>query len=373
MSSNKRVLFFTSFPPPFTGQRIASKLIFDLVNNYAEVDLINLSATQGNIERIWSVKLFFIYIQKYFLLVKKLKKKKYDYVYTVFAPSKFGLLKDYISAILVNRYGVKLFSQLQCGNYGDNFKHGIFKILFRRLISKVDTFIFLSPSLNKIDKLTDTKVFYLNNTVSGEVICTDEEVNAKIAAKLNREILEIYYISNMIKEKGYRDLVAAAEKLNNNESIHFKIHLIGIWPDDDKNKIKDFEKELKSSGMNDRVIIHGAINDRKKIKEHFLNADIFILPTYYSIEAQPLSIIEAFNSATPVISTLHAAIPDMIDNGLNGYLVHTRSPNEIADSILKLVPYNTWKPMAQHARNKYINCYTNDILLQKLIKLFNLD
>ena len=96
------------------------------------------------------------------------------------------------------------------------------------------------------------------------------------------------------------------------------------------------------------------------------------MPTYYAIEAQPLSIIEAFNAATPVISTIHASIPDMIDNGLNGYLVPKQSPHEIADSIIKLAQFDIWKPMALKARHKYIQCYTNDILLQKLIRFFKL-
>jgi len=372
LSPNKSILFFCSFPPPFTGQRIATKLIFDLLNDHAHIDVINLSADQGTIKRANPFKLSFTYIQKYLLLIKKLRARKYDYVYVVFAPSKPALLKDFISAYLIKKYNKGLLiTHLHCGNYGDNFRQGLSKYLFNRLLKKVNTFIFLSPVLNKLGNLAGNKVFYLDNTISGEVICTDDEVNRKILKKQNRQVLEIYFISNMIKQKGYEDLAIAAGILNARTEINFRMHFIGAWPDNNVER-KNFEEFLKKQGVQDKVIIYGAVNDRQKIKEHFLNADIFVLPTYYAIEAQPLSIIEAFNAATPVISTLHASIPDMVDDKLNGYLVHIQSPAEIADSIIKLQQISTWSQMALRAREKYLNRYTNEILLNRLLMFFRL-
>ena len=228
MSLNKKILFFLQFSATFTGQRIATKLIFDLLSSYADVELINLSAKQESIKKVWRVKLFFIYIQKYMQLIKKLKTCEYDYVYVVFAPSKPALLKDYLSAFVITKYNKKarLVTHLHCGNYGENFKQGIFKSLFSHLIKKVDTFIFLSPVLNTIKGLPDDKVFYLNNTISEEVICTDDEVDKKLMFKQSRKVLNIYFISNMIKEKGYNDLISAAGILNKEGNINFKVHLI---------------------------------------------------------------------------------------------------------------------------------------------------
>ena len=58
--------------------------------------------------------------------------------------------------------------------------------------------------------------------------------------------------------------------------------------------------------------VHGGVSERSIIKEFLNRADAFVLPTYYPIEAQPISIIEALNSGTPVIATNHASIPEMI-------------------------------------------------------------
>lgn len=369
MASEKTILFFCSFPPPFTGQRIATQLIFNLLKNSANVDFINLSPEQETIKKATSFKLFFTYINKYFFLAKKLKQNKYDIVYTVFAPSKIALFKDNISAYIIKNFSkAKLIAHLHCGNYGDNFKSPLFKSLFKRLINNVDTFVFLSPVLNKLDIETN-KVFYLTNTISNEIICAEDEIEKKLLFKESRQTLHIYFISNMIKEKGYNDLISAAEILNGRNSFNYAIHLIGAWPDiGDKQKL---EKKLKNTALQNKVVIYGSVTDRQQIKQHLLNADVFVLPTYYPIEAQPLSIIEAFNAATPVISTFHASIPDMVNDTQNGFLVQKRNPEEIANAIEKLALLKTWQTAAINARKKYCECYNPDIFRQKLLSLFN--
>lgn len=369
MASNKSILFFCSFPPPFTGQRIATQLIYDLLDKSATVDFINLSTEQDTIKKAGFLKIFFVYISKYFLLAKKIRQHNYDIVYAVFAPSKAALLKDIFSTLVVKLFSkTKLIAHLHCGNYGDNFNQPLFKYLFRQLINKVDTFVFLSPILNKLS-LDINKAFYLTNTISNEIICTGYEIEQKFLLKQNRRALNIYFISNMIKEKGYNDLIAAAALLNKRPNINYTMHLIGDWPD--INEKQKLENDIKNLASKNKIIIYGSIANRQQIKEHLLNADIFVLPTYYPIEAQPLSIIEAFNAATPVVSTFHASIPEMVDEGINGFLVQKNSPREIADAIEKLSLLETWRTAALNARKKYCEHYNPDIFLQRLIRLFN--
>lgn len=370
MSSRKSILFFCSFPPPFTGQRIATKFVYDILSNTADVDLINLSPELKQVKKVSSLRLVAVYIQKYLQLIKMLKQKKYDYVYTVFAPSKSGLLKDCLSATIIKKYNNdKLITHLHCGNYGDNFKGFFFKQLFNYLIKKVSTFIFLSPVLNKVDDLLNGKAVYLNNTISEEIICTDEEIEKKLQANNSSKILNIYFISNMIKEKGYNDLIAAAEILLKKNEFNFQIHLIGSWTNGNEEQ-KNLEKTLHNSGFSDKVIIYGAVNDRQKIKEYFLNADVFALPTYYPVEAQPLSILEALNAATPVISTYHASIPDLIENNVNGYLVQPKDVNAIAEAITSLNNKQNWMRMAKQARESYQLKYDPSIFTKKLGTIF---
>lgn len=54
-------------------------------------------------------------------------------------------------------------------------------------------------------------------------------------------------------------------------------------------------------------------------------------------EGTPVAILEASAAGLPVISTIHAGIPDIIINGETGYLVNEHDVDGMADNMLKLL------------------------------------
>ena len=84
-----------------------------------------------------------------------------------------------------------------------------------------------------------------------------------------------------------------------------------------------------------------------------IEADVFILPTYYPNEAQPISIIEMLNAGTPVIATDHAAIPEYVFDDENGYLVDKQSPSQIKQALDALTDRANWQEKARSARRIY--------------------
>src|SRR6185295_12579955 len=66
-------------------------------------------------------------------------------------------------------------------------------------------------------------------------------------------------------------------------------------------------------------------------------AHLFLLPTRYSNEGQPVSIIEAMAHGCVVVSTDYRAIPDLVDDGVTGVLVPYGAPGAIADAVEALV------------------------------------
>ena len=99
-------------------------------------------------------------------------------------------------------------------------------------------------------------------------------------------------------------------------------------------------------------------------------AHIFLLPTYYPWEGQPLSIIEAMAFATPVISTYHKGIPELIENAQSGYFVKARSPEQIASAIIKIFSnFDDYENMSRQSRVIYEKKFKQDVHLEKLIKI----
>lgn len=367
------ILFFCSFPPPNTGQTIATKLIHDALAKQYSIDVINI-ADKNRFERKsggFSFSVVLNLFKKLAELRKSLRKKKYSIVYVVYAPYTFSLLRDVAYTWIIKRTGnAKLIAHLHCGNYGDNFKNGYKRKLFEYLLKQTDTLIFLSPMLKHFD-YPENKTAFLTNMISEDVVCTEEDVAEKFNSKQGQEHFSIYFISNMIAEKGYEDLVEAAKILSRKKKLSFSVHLVGGWP---SVAIKTaFIKRIRAEGLGEIIKVYGPVTNRATIKSMFLEADVFVLPTYYPVEAQPLSIIEAFNAATPVIATKHASIPDMVKNDENGFLIDKKNPQAIADKILSLLDRKKWHEMALKSRQTYLETYQKNIIAPKLKSIFRSD
>lgn len=68
-----------------------------------------------------------------------------------------------------------------------------------------------------------------------------------------------------------------------------------------------------------------------ELKEKYKEADIFILPS--TIEGFGMVFLEAMNYGLPVIGSNVGGIPEIIDDGKNGFLVDPENPKEIAEKI----------------------------------------
>lgn len=68
---------------------------------------------------------------------------------------------------------------------------------------------------------------------------------------------------------------------------------------------------------------------------YFKTASIFILPSYN--ENLPVSILEAMAMGLPVVSTPIAGVPEMMQDGINGFLIEPGDHEALADRIIKLM------------------------------------
>ena len=74
--------------------------------------------------------------------------------------------------------------------------------------------------------------------------------------------------------------------------------------------------------------------DYTEVPKDYRLADIFV--TTSVSDGTPVSLLEAMSSGLPSIATSVGGIPEWITNGENGILVPPRSPEKVADAILRL-------------------------------------
>ena len=78
-------------------------------------------------------------------------------------------------------------------------------------------------------------------------------------------------------------------------------------------------------------------------------------------EGSPVSIMEASAAGLPVISTLHAGIPEIILNGTTGILVHEKDIVNMAEAMVTLIENKELaKTMGEAGRERIRNNYHMD-------------
>lgn len=249
-----------------------------------------------------------------------------DIIYTTPGQTFFGILKYspfYILCILLRKpYVIHVH-----GNYlGTEFQSlkGLKKSIFKYFVSSSSRGIVLSDSLikNFDNLLPSKKVYVVENFASQELY------ENYIPEKKERREPTLLFLSNLIKEKGAINVLDALIILKK-KNIKFKAYFAG--------KIEKEYQTIISEKLNHLsgcVEYLGIVKGQKKYD--ILNkSNIFILPTYYKMEGQPISILEAMAMGNIIITTKHAGIVDIVSDK-NGFFVEKKNPDDIAKKITEI-------------------------------------
>ena len=162
----------------------------------------------------------------------------------------------------------------------------------------------------------------------------------------------------MDRRKGIVYLVEALDHLKNNYPGTEDMEIIIFG------KNKTFDVGL----LPFKVYELGIINNQQDMAELYSLADVFVTP---AIEDNlPNTVMEALASGTPVVAFNTGGIPDMVDHLQNGYLAEYKSPSDFAAGINFVLNNNEPAALAENARNKVLQNFTNEIVAAKYMALY---
>ncbi|MEN0139107.1 MAG: glycosyltransferase [Rhodococcus sp. (in: high G+C Gram-positive bacteria)] len=95
----------------------------------------------------------------------------------------------------------------------------------------------------------------------------------------------------------------------------------------------DLERLAGELGIADRVVFAGS---RPDVRDLLTVMDVFVLSSY-SVECFPMALLEAMAAGRPAVCTAVGGVPEMIAEGLTGYLVPPRSPQALAEKLLRVL------------------------------------
>jgi len=97
------------------------------------------------------------------------------------------------------------------------------------------------------------------------------------------------------------------------------------------------EQFLRATGLDQRTQLVGDI-EHEAVRDHLRAADVFVQHSVTAAngdeEGLPVSIVEAMAEGVPVVSTIHAGIPEVVQDAKTGFLV---MPGDVAGMARRIV------------------------------------
>jgi glycosyltransferase involved in cell wall biosynthesis len=166
--------------------------------------------------------------------------------------------------------------------------------------------------------------------------------------------LHLAFVSNLRQGKGHDVFLSCLESMHADRG-RFAVRIAGDGDERAVARVISRTSALAAAGWDIRY--EGSVSawERTRI---LTDADVFVMPTEYRYEGQPLVILEALAAGCAVIATSHAGIPDTITQGVEGRLV-SPAPAALAEAILELaVSPRKLRESKAAARDRYDAMYS---------------
>jgi len=218
----------------------------------------------------------------------------------------------------------------------------LFDFLFKNFYKNFDLIIsqsnYMKNDLVQNYNIDSDKIEVINNPIDLENI-------SKLSNEKLDEKIELLAVGRLDKNKNFKDIITILPNLN------FTLTILGEGKE--KESLLNLAKQLK---VEDRVKFLGFQSNPYK---YMKNAKVLILTSKY--EGFPNVILEANACGTPIVAyDCAGGTAEIVENGVNGYLVECGDINELKKQI-KITSRYKWD------KNSIINQINSKYSSQKII------
>jgi len=361
------IIVLGRFPPPIDGQTLATERLATLLERDLRVCRIDTETAQSDGTASASR---FLYRAAHFVRLRSFLRARLrevpsgDVLWPAISPDIPGHFRDLFVTLRAVDRSRRIYAVVHRGNFHQLFESRATRATAQRFVRRIHRFVFLTDHLSErcADWIPHHKRIVIPNTLDDELIFSDSEVLEKQAMRRRRERLSLLFVGHMLASKGYLDVLEAVEEIHRS-GASVEMHFVGRWSNAADRE--QFEGSVHARGLENVIVHHGSLAERAAIKSLYRSADAVLLPTYYRNEAQPLVLLEALGSGTPVVTTRHAGIPEMIRDRKEGLLVPARDPKGIVRAVNELVDLDFWQQLSTAARQRFLNQYAPDEVRRK--------
>ncbi len=175
------------------------------------------------------------------------------------------------------------------------------------------------------------------------------------------DTINFLFAARVMKEKGIDQYLDAAETIRERYP-ETRFHVCGICEEDYEERLRAYEEK----GI---IIYHGMVKDMTTM---YRLCSCTVHPTYYS-EGLSNVLLESAASARPIITTNRPGCKEVIDDGINGYVVKKKDSEDLIRILEQFLALKTGERrcMGLAGRKKVEREFDRKIVVRKYIEELN--
>lgn len=167
------------------------------------------------------------------------------------------------------------------------------------------------------------------------------------------------YLGRLLNEKGLDVLVRAAARLDAGRLV-----IVGEGPAE--HSLKALAREIGAA----RVEFAGR-KEGAELRRILAESQFVVLPSRW-LENLPFAIMEAFACAKPVVASNLGGIPEMVEDGVNGYLVPMGDVGALAGALRRMLADRPAREaMGRRGREKAERLYGRDYHYDRIMDIYS--
>jgi glycosyltransferase involved in cell wall biosynthesis len=171
------------------------------------------------------------------------------------------------------------------------------------------------------------------------------------------------FLGRLIEQKGLPYLIDATKEVIK-DYPSTRLLVVG------RGKLKGaLEARVRKEGLQKHIVFPGFV-DEKTLPSLYSSCDAYVLPSLW--EVLPISLLEALSCGAPLIASDAGGNPEVVENGVNGFIFEKRNTNQLAEEMKTLANDPALrKRMARKSREIAVKKFDWDIIAQKTIRFYN--
>ena len=183
------------------------------------------------------------------------------------------------------------------------------------------------------------------------------------------EKVRIAATGRLVEKKGFEYSIKAVAKVAERYP-HITFDIIGDGPLRD-----ELSALIEALNMQETIHLLGW-RDEQEIIDILTRTHLFVAPSVTAAQGNqdaPINVLkEAMALGLPVVSTTHGGIPELVEDGISGFLVPERDAEAIAQALTTLIEHpERWAAMGEAGRAYVEAHYDLDSLNDRLLELYH--